>query len=283
MNELTATPYKISTITATGSINTLIDLQILYDYIEIVNVDSEDIMGCVYIEYGKNKVNTISKGINVKAKQSLKRKKKDVKRFDNQSTLLIKNKMGEEERYINTKIFKNGNVQMTGLKTTNQGICAVNFIIKMVHNIYKINQNIVEDIQSITNNNFRIRLINSDFKLNTQIKRDKLNVIIQERYGIYSSFEPCIYPGVKVQYYWNIANNKGTGTGICNCTVPCNGKGQGLAHGDCKRITIAIFQSGCIIITGAQTTDQIKSAYDFVFNVIKDNLYIVQKSTCAFL
>ena len=59
----------------------------------------------------------------------------------------------------------------------------------------------------------------------------------------YSTFESCIYPGVKIKYYYNENN---TNNGICNCDGCCNGKG---INGDCKSITIAVFNSGKALIT----------------------------------
>ena len=56
---------------------------------------------------------------------------------------------------------------------------------------------------------FKIVLINSDFKLNFEIKRSELHQILVNNYKIYSSYEPCIYPGVNIKYFWNKKyNNK---------------------------------------------------------------------------
>ena len=83
----------------------------------------------------------------------------------------------------------------------------------------------------------------------------------------YSSYEPTIYPGVNIKYCFNESN---LDDGICKCSVPCNGKGKVNSDGIkcCKRITIAVFNSGKIIITGGQNRDQIKIAYHFISNFI---------------
>ena len=43
---------------------------------------------------------------------------------------------------------------------------------------------------------FEIVLINSDYSARFKIKRDKLHELLISQYNIYSSYEPCIYPGV---------------------------------------------------------------------------------------
>jgi TATA-box binding protein (TBP) (component of TFIID and TFIIIB) len=255
------TPYKVSTITATGGIKSLIDLDIFYNEIKLSESDTET--GFVYIEYGKKKSLTISKGFNKKSSIA-RRKDKSVKRFDNQVTVILRtiSPITNTTLFTNVKVFKNGNIQMTGLKTINQGITTIEYIIsriKMLHESGVVG--IVESIEPIKCCDYKIRLINSDFKTGVEIKRDKLNHLLRNKYNIQSSFEPCIYPGVKIQYFWN-KNEKGIHDPF---------------DADEKKVTIAVFQSGCIIITGAQTYQQIDEAYKFICKTVDDNLVELKK------
>jgi hypothetical protein len=88
-------------------------------------------------------------------------------------------------------------------------------------------------------------------------------IIIRQRY--YSSYESAIYPGVNIKYYYNPAKQQ---TGICNCEGPCDGKGS---QGFCKKITIAVFKSGKIIITGGNSMVHIHTAYEFITRFAKEN------------
>ena len=126
-------------------------------------------------------------------------------------------------------------------------------------------------------------LINSDFNINFKIKRNILHSILKDKYGVVSRYEPGIYPGVNNKYYWNL-NNKGTETdGKCICHKDCSGKGDGDGDGNCKKITIAAFQSGSIIITGARTIEHIEDAYKFINRVIKDNYDLIRKIETPFM
>ena len=51
----------------------------------------------------------------------------------------------------------------------------------------------------------------------------------------------------------------------------CNGKGKANNDGDSKKITIASFKSGKIIITGGQNTNQLVIAYTFIHKFITDH------------
>jgi TATA-box binding protein (TBP) (component of TFIID and TFIIIB) len=256
-------PYKISTITATGSINTSINLD---NFFATSCIDDDKI---IYMEFGTKKSHvTESKGERIKVAPKM-RKDKERKRFDNQVTILCK---PSPDKVINMKLFKNGNVQMTGIKDVSQGVLAVDILVNHIKKtVAKYpEEQIVTDLELLTNTNFKVHLINSDFRTGIKINRNKINTLLQEEYNIYSCFEPTIYPGVKVQYFWQ--KNKGDTCGACNCAVPCMGKGDGTMEGDCKKITIAIFQSGCLIITGARDTLQIDDAYKFICRVIQKHL-----------
>jgi TATA-box binding protein (TBP) (component of TFIID and TFIIIB) len=265
--------YKISTITATGSVNTEVNLDILFDNVPIISYDDEN-KGVVYAEFGSKKSETIYKGY-AKKLSITHRKKQEKKRFDNQVTLIFKVVQNGVNNLSNVKVFRNGNVQITGLKTIPQGVIVIDDIILVLRNIYNKFPDIVKNYDDLRNSNYQIRLINCDFKLGFEIKRDKLHKLIGNDYNVSCRYEPCIYPGVAIQYNWN--QNNVLKDGICKCNGKCTGKGSGSGDGNCKRITIAVFQSGCIIITGGQTEEQIQHAYDFICTCIKDNIEGIYK------
>ena len=262
------TPCKISTITATGGVNSLINLHVFYDNVDIDVVDVKP-NSVVYIECSKDKNGNTCRGKNLMQK-TVSKKKKESKCFDNQVTCIV---TLNGINFVNVKVFKNGKIQMTGLKQIDQGRGVIDCIIEHLKTIYnRGQQNVVDAYNNLMNVDYKVQLINSDFKVGMEIRRDRLNKIVQGEYNILSSFEPCIYPGVKIQYFWN-KQRIGHHDGICTCDGFCDGRG----NSDCKKITIAVFQSGCIIITGAQTLVQIEDAYNFICRVIEDHMSDIQK------
>ena len=114
---------------------------------------------------------------------------------------------------------------------------------------------------------FHVQLLNSDYKMNALAKRAELHKILCTVYNLSSTLETTIYQGVNTKYYYNDASlARG---GICRCTRFCTGQGDGASIGACKRITIAIFQTGSIIITGARTRKQLDEAYEFINQIIR--------------
>ena len=142
----------------------------------------------------------------------------------------------------------------------------------------------IENIKDFKYSDIEIVLINSDFNINFKIKRNILYTILKDDYGIISRFEPGIYPGVNNKYYWNTLykNDPTKKEGVCYCTKPCDGKGLGNGDGNCKKITIAAFSSGSVIITGARKIEQINDCYNFINNVFKNNFSKIKKISAPF-
>jgi TATA-box binding protein (TBP) (component of TFIID and TFIIIB) len=257
--DFSATKYRISTMTVTGSINTEVYLDKFYAMLSKHTPPEVS-----YVEYGANKHEIQSIGTkNTKLKKRTAKNGEKTRRFDNQLTIVM---FHLENRY-NIKLFKNGNIQITGVKDIEKGRKTIDVLIDIVKNIYnKHDKGILSNIEEVNNCNYRIRLINSDFRVNFEIRLDYLYKIVTDKYKIICSYEPCIYPGAKIEYYYPHG-------GYCKCTTFCNGKSE-----KCKKITIAVFQSGCVIITGANTIDHINVAYAFICKVLTDNLTKIQRN-----
>ena len=261
---------RISTMTGVCNISSKVNLNVIYNYLVLDKYIK-------YIEYG----NFPTKGLKIKQISDKKANKKKV--FFNQITILI----SIDNHDANIKLFNNGSISMTGLKSEKIGIKAVEYLISLIK-IAKMDEN-NETIYAVNNkdecklNDFKIVLINSDFYAGFEIKRSELHQLLINDYNIFSSYEPCIYPGVNSKFYWNkeYLNNKFRGK--CCCTVSCDGKGNGEGNGKCKKVTIATFQSGSIIITGARNLVQVRDAYNFINSVFKTHYNILKKKNAPFL
>ena len=252
-----ATNYRISTITVTGGINSEVNLNILYE--QMLATPMEQVH---YIEHGESKHDLKSYG--TMRKKSRKKNAQQKKRFDNQLTIVFE----FDQNMYNVKLFKNGNIQITGVKNIEKGRQAIDQLIEMLTALYAYDNRIIADVESVENVNYRVRLINSDFKVNFEIRLDYLYRLMTESYQIVCSYEPCIYPGAKIEYYYN----KQSMDGKCHCEAACNGKTD-----QCKKITIAIFQSGCVIITGANCVDHINVAYEFICDILSKNIETIYR------
>jgi TATA-box binding protein (TBP) (component of TFIID and TFIIIB) len=240
---------RISVITVCSELNTPIDL---HNCIRMLDVDDQ----IKYIENGEE-----TKGVSQKKirKQRNPQKKKV---FYNQTTIHYMH-----SKVVNIKLFNNGKIQMTGLKYEDQGKEILSELIQKIKSVDEKNEQKIFLKQDVEYDfsNYRVVMINSDFDIGMKINRENLHQELIST-NMYSSFEPCIYPGVNIKYFYNSCH-KG---GVCNCERICNGKGEGNGDGNCKRVTIAVFKSGKIIITAGMNKEQLQICYEYINDFINE-------------
>lgn len=278
MSDIYFSHYKVSTITCNENLgeNLNINLEILFNEFRINS-------NFIWIEILKENYENF-KGINPK-KNKKKNKKNKKCRFDNQITVIY---YFNDKYKPNIKIFKNGNVQITGIKNTDDTSIIMSKITEEIKYIYNINNDVLSNcsLSNLICNNFIIRMINTDFKsyiINEDLKNQYIirrkilhKILISDLYNNKCSFQPGIYHGVKLEFFWNIINKENNG--ICSCINHCFGKGKGNGANDCKKITVAIFESGSILITGGVCFKQIDDAYKYICNILRKHEKEIRKS-----
>lgn len=191
-------------------------------------------------------------------------------RFNNQVTFAVAD-AEDATRTSNVKLFFNGNMQLSGAKSVEQARAAMADVASLVSCVVNAAAHAATAAATACAvpssgpplHGFRVCLINTDKRLGFHLKRDKLYAHLARNHrDIICSYEPCIYSGVKIKYAWNAAFPDGKG--VCSCAGRCDGCGDGLGDGDCRHITIAVFRSGCVIVTGARSYEQLNAAYTFV-------------------
>jgi len=165
------------------------------------------------------------------------------------------------------KLFRNGSFQITGIRTPTQMNLTANHILKLVvdTNAY------TEDLPVESNITTKICMMNSDMAFPFKIDRRKLQEIVSSTTKLQTSFESTSYQGVNIKYFYHERNNENE-QGVCTCEKVCKGDGDGTEHSDCRRITIAPFQTGKIIITGARSIVHLDSAAKCISDIILNNL-----------
>lgn len=240
---------KVSTMTIICKLNINFDLENISKYIDL------SVNDVISVKWGSmsytNRTLIAKKG----------KKKKKVKRsFYNQTTLIVKTK---KTKPINIKLFQNGSLHATGCKDITELFDTIELlfnklkVIKAIVNPLNINEIIekafVSDVSRLKLENlydFQIVMINSNFNIGFKINREKLyELLINDGYTC--TYDPLIHACVN-----------------CKFTYAQN-----------QIISIFIFESGSIIITGANRSDQIIAAYNFINKFILTNYHYVANNS----
>ena len=322
--DLKATKLLISIMSATASMNTIINLKTLKTKLK----HSSNIFDIGSMYNMTRKVSNITKN----------------KIFYNQLTIKIRpyysihNKININS-VVNIKLFRNGNMQMCGLRCENDGLLSLKILLKQINKIFyeqvivteflktqlsselikvivnrlydsniflvdydnylnvndmynktckticcalnkKVDNSVIKQIvmgydNFINKKKYNITLINSDFYIGYKINRTNTYNFILNDCNLICDYDPCIYQGVLIKFYWNY--DKETQDGKCECSIPCNGKGSGKGNGNCRKITISVFQSGNIIITGKCSRDELNYIYNYIVELLHNNYDTVKQ------
>lgn len=156
--------------------------------------------------------------------------------FYNQVTI------GYEDVYSrkSIKLFPNGSIQVAG--------CADLFDCRRIlKQIGFILTHVLELKEPVEMENASIKMINTNFSLNASVNLNKVIQKFPAKQGFRVTFDPDRYSAVKVKF------------------TPRPGQ---------KQVTASIFSTGKIIVTGAQTLDEIAGAYETINNVLDQTVFV---------
>jgi hypothetical protein len=140
---------------------------------------------------------------------------------------------------VSVFIFPNGKVKTAGAKTINTINIMINELIELI------------EIDNLSAENIKIQMICSDFKIKPIndkpdgwcLKQELLKNILVKEHSLSATFSPLSrYPGINLKYPSSTDEN--------------------------KQVSLLIFRSGSIIITGAKNAKDIANSYIFITKVI---------------
>ena len=251
--EYTKTNLRISTMVITAHWGTLINLDSLFNSFRGI------IIPLWYPGIGILKFEHKNMVLGSSYKDVFTNRKITSKSFFNQSTVILRRKIAEGWKEVNVKLFANGGIQMTGVTSDTFARESIEWLLDIIKSLPES-----PFVEPASINRFSVQLINTDYALNKFINQDALHKILLNEYNLFSMLEKTIYQGVNTKFFYNTSN---PGVGICQCAKFCKGQGSGEGEGECKRITMSIFRTGRIIITGAREIKQIEATYDFLNKV----------------
>ena len=189
--------------------------------------------------------------------------KNSKKSFYNQLTLIIKVKDGIT---MHIKLFNNGAIQIAGCKSFDDCNIALNKLINKLkktyvimdkdNNINEMSFTTLEDNKKLELINLQVDMINSNFSINYLINRETLFNLLQDKYinqkkDFTVTYDPSSHAGVIIK---------------CNITKD-----------ELNIVSIFIFQTGKIIITGAKKMMYIIETYNFIHEFLQKNKKIIIK------
>ena len=202
---------RISTITTTAQLGTKLLLDSLFEQIPIIPYwDLNN--GVLKMEFSGKSKGVCFKDIMLKPKTTK-------TSFFNQATLVVRQEIQPcIWKEINVKLFRNGGVQMTGIKSMDMSSKTIRWLLRHLEETCAAKP-IFESPPVLQKE--EVQLVNTDFSIDAKVKRDVLHRILSENYRLNSSYESAIYQGVKTKYFYNAQKPANHPPGICPCPKLC--------------------------------------------------------------
>lgn len=226
---------RITTITATASTGQPIDLHACYDRLTAIAPLFVGHDECVYMKH-----HDVAWGTPKRKRAEPCTVPKNRKRFNHPLTLSFKTG-------INVKLFSNGNIQLTGIKSVKGGKLFVDSLVSIVWN--DDTKNVVYDVRLMNG------LYDSEF---SNVDRYELHRYIKTHHQhLHSFFDPHLHPGVKMVLMYDHERERFAH----EFSAP-----DQASH---RKSTVFVFKSGKVMITGAKCEADLDRAKAFTDDCLR--------------
>jgi TATA-box binding protein (TBP) (component of TFIID and TFIIIB) len=188
------------------------------------------------------------------------------KAFMNCFAIILRFRFEGAFREIHVKIFNTGKLEIPGI--LNSEILDI------------IRKKVIETLQPfldtplgyIENTSTENVLINSNFNCGFFINREAIYTILRsEKYGIETSYDPCIYPGIKCKYYYN--NHIDMDSAEQNGRIPKSEINMKMSELEINKkyteVSFMIFRTGSCLIVGNCSEEILMHIFEFIKKVLK--------------
>tara|TARA_A100001015_G_scaffold218413_1_gene245511 strand:+ start:3200 stop:4312 length:1113 start_codon:yes stop_codon:yes gene_type:complete len=199
-------------------------------------------------------IRKVSIGINKKDIISYRCKKKSA--FYNCFVVIIRIKINNIFKEFHVKIFNTGKLEIPGIQDNDYLNKILNILTTLLNNLNLDKKIITYKEKSET------VLINSNFTCGFLINRDKLHDLLKNKYKINCSYDPCSYPGIQCNFFYDKLLKKQTGIQPLNNITKKNE--------NIFKMSFMIFRTGSILIVGKCDEYIINEIYFFIKNILKE-------------
>lgn len=198
-------------------------------------------------------VRKISIGLCKKDITSYRCKKKQA--FYNCFALILRIFVEGKFKEIHVKVFNTGKLEIPGIQTDDVLYNTLNLLTSMMSPYVSKNK---DDKLTWLRNKSETVLINSNFTCGYYVNREKLYNRLKFHYKINSAYDPCSYPGIQCEFWYNLKSNEQNGQ-----------QPTGDSKKNYCKISFMIFRTGSVLIVGKCTEDMLNNIYAFLKDLLE--------------
>ena len=197
-------------------------------------------------------VRKISIGLSNKDIISCRRKKRGA--FYNCFVVILRIKENNKFREVHVKVFNTGKLEIPGVQNAEMLETSLAQLVKELAPIIESDKEL-----SYLHNKSETVLINSNFNCGYFINRDKLYNTLRYNYKLNCGYDPCSYPGIQCEFYYNEKLGKQTGI------QPSVDEKENII-----KISFMIFRTGSVLIVGKCSEEILIEIYEFLKTLLEN-------------
>jgi TATA-box binding protein (TBP) (component of TFIID and TFIIIB) len=226
-----------------------------YDYVD------DYIISQVHATDGRNKFKDIRKvsiGICKKDITSYRCKRKSA--FYNCFVVILRLLHNDVYKEIHVKVFNTGKLEIPGI----QDSTILNKVLTLLVEILTPIVVVVADAPPLKflEEKSETVMINSNFSCGYYINREKMYKLLKYKYKINSNFDPCSYPGIQCEFYYDslmeLQEQNGIQPAVDRTLLPKQ-KSETIS-----KISFMIFRTGSVLIVGKCSEEMLYEIYHFL-------------------
>ena len=173
---------------------------------------------------------------------------------------------------INVKVFNTGKLEIPGIQNKE-------ILEKVLHILVEVLTPIVNIISPISD--FKLNflehksetvLINSNFSCGYYINREKMYELLKYKYKINSAYDPCSYPGIQCEFYYNNKTSE-----LVHQSGMQNSYDKNSIIMEYTKVSFMIFRTGSVLIVGKCTESILYKIYEFLCAMLMNEQDVVKE------
>ena len=177
--------------------------------------------------------------------------------FYNCFSVIIRTRRRDRFCEMHVKVFNTGKLEVPGVQDDEVFTNTMELLCKVLRSHSKHNRVTWDRERTET------VLINSNFSTGFLIDRGTLYDILRRKYGIQGRYDPCSYPGIQCDYYFNPDDYAHDGS------PPAKGLSDAKKEGY-RRMSFMVFRTGSVLIVGKCCEQTLREIYAYLCQILAD-------------
>jgi hypothetical protein len=232
-----------------------------YDYVD------DYIINQVQATDGRNKfkdVRKVSIGICKKDITSYRCKRKSA--FYNCFVVILRLLHNAAYKEIHVKVFNTGKLEIPGIQDATILDKVLTLLVEILTPIVIVDS-ALPPLKFLSEKSETV-MINSNFGCGYYINREKMYKLLKYKYKINSNFDPCSYPGIQCEFYYDSLIGLQAQTGIQppvdRTLLPKLKTKMKITSATVSKISFMVFRTGSVLIVGKCSEEMLYEIYHFL-------------------